>query len=320
MALFVCGLAVLALLGGWWPLLDFYGQLQGQALVATTCVGLVAISLRLWWPFVCSIGCAMVLGWSLLPYLTLPPRIDPVAGAGAPLRIVWANLQNWSTGSDALTRLLDGETPTIAVLTELSAKHRLAVGAATAYPFRTSFPAGSAFDVMLMSRIRPMDIRFDYAYGSAYPVMLARFCAIDGSDACLAIVALHAAHPPLPGGARGMPATQRDGQLMLAAEIARRRLDARDHVLLLGDFNATPYSSAFRGMLAVSGLADSAVTPAERPQRLRSTWFSSWPGVGLPIDNALISPGVRIVERRLGPDVGSDHWPLVLHVRLAEGP
>ncbi|HEX2889663.1 endonuclease/exonuclease/phosphatase family protein [Vineibacter terrae] len=318
--LFVCAFAVLALLGGWWPLLDFYGQLQAQALVATAAAGLSAISLRLWWPSACSVGCTVALGWSLMPYWTLPPQAGSAPGAGAPLRIVWANLQNWTTSGAALAQLLDSETPTIAVLTELSARHRVAVRAATAYAFRTSFPAGSAFDVMLMSRIRPTDIQFDYTYGVGYPVMLARFCGIDGSSGCLAVVALHAAHPPLPGGARGLPATQRDGQLMLAAAIARRRLDAQDHVLLVGDFNATPYSSTFRAMLAASGLADSAVAVAERPRRPRPTWFSSWPGVGLPIDNALVSPGVRIVERRVGPGIGSDHRPLVLHVRLVEGP
>jgi len=312
--------AALALAGGRWPVLDFYGQLQGQAMVACAFVVLAAIVARRWRRVVVGLACVAALGWSLHPYLALPLRIEPVAGVGAPLRVAWANLHNWSTGGEALTRLLDVEAPDIAVLTELSENHHAAALAATAWGFRTGFPAGSAFDVMLISRARPTDVRFDYAYGVDFPVMEARFCVAERATACLAVVALHAPRPPLPWGAIGVPATRRDGLLALAASMARRRLDARDHVLLLGDFNAVPYSTVFRDMLAASGLTDSAGAPAERPVRPRPTWFSSWPGIGLAIDHALVSPGVRIVERRLGPDIGSDHRPLVLHIRLADGP
>jgi len=316
----VFAFAVLALAGGQWPALDFYGQLQGQALVASAFVMLTAFVARRWWRFFVGTAFVAVLGWNLHPYLAMPPRSEPAAGAGAPLRVAWANLHNWSTGGEALTRLLTVEAPDIAILTELSENHRAAALEATAYDFRTSFPAGSAFDVMLMSRVRPTEVRFDYAHGVDYPVMEVRFCAIDGSSACLAVVALHAPRPPLPWGAVGVPATLRDGVLALAASVARRRLEARDHVLLLGDFNATPYSTAFRSVRVTSGLADSAGVSAERPAYPQPTWFSTWPGIGLAIDHALVSPGVRIVERRLGPDIGSDHRPLVLHVRLADGP
>jgi endonuclease/exonuclease/phosphatase (EEP) superfamily protein YafD len=312
--------AALALAGSRWPALDFYGQLQGQAAVACAFVTLAAFVARRWSRFIVGLACVAALGWSLHPYLALPPRVEPPAGAGAPLRIVWANLHNWSTGGEALTRLLEVEAPDVAILTELSENHRNAALAATAYDFRSSFPAGSAFDVMLLARMRPAEVRFDYTHGVAFPVMEVRFCANNASTGCLAVVALHAPRPSLPWGAFGVRATQRDELLALAASLARHRLEARDHVLLLGDFNAVPYSTAFRDLLSASGLADSSRAPAERPMRPWPTWFSSWPGIGLAIDHALVSPGVRIVERRLGPDIGSDHRPLVLHVRLADWP
>ena len=312
----MCGLAVLALAGGWWPVLDFYGQLQTQVLVLAVAIMLVAVSLQRWWPFFGCLACTAALGWSLYPYLAPPRRIDPVVETGTPVRIAWANLRNWITGGPALMRLLDGETPDIAVLTELSEHHRVAAMTAPGYVFRTNFPAGSAFDLLLLSRIRPTEVRFDYAFGADYPVMEARFCAIEGSSVCLAIIAVHAPRPPLPDAALGEPADLRNGLLMLAASTARRRLAAHDHVLLIGDFNATPYSSIFRDVRAYSGLADSTVMPAEKPERPLPTWLSTWSGVGLPIDNALISPGLRVVERRLGPNIQSDHRPLVLHLRL----
>jgi endonuclease/exonuclease/phosphatase (EEP) superfamily protein YafD len=311
--------AVLALIGAQWSFLDFYGQLQAQALLAAALATAVALVARLFRSAVFGLICAWALATNLVPHLKTPPRVDAVSGASAPLRLTWANMRNWITGAEALTRLLRTETPDIVVLTELTTHHRPAVTAASGYAFHSAFPAGSAFDVLLMSRQRPADLRFDYTFGVEFPVMEARFCSIRRTTACLAIIALHAPRPALPGGLFGEPATRRDGLLALAASMARRRLEAGDHVVLLGDLNATPYSTAFADALADSGLADSGRAPAERPVRPRPTWLSTWPGIGLALDHALISPGVRVIERRLGPHIGSDHRPLVLHVRLVDG-
>lgn len=311
---------MLAALGGQWSVLDFYGQLQTQAAICVAMVGVVALVTWRWGRFFCALAGFAALAWMLQPQLALPPRVELPSGAGAPMRIAWANLQNWSTEGAALTRLLEIETPDIAVLTELSENHRAAASAATAYAFRTTFPAGSAYDILMMSRVRPDSVRFDYALGPDMPVMEARFCSTEAATACLVIIALHAPRPPLPWGAIGMPATMRDSLLAVAAGMARRHLEARDHVLLLGDLNATPSSSAFHDVLAASGLADSTDAPSEKPVRPQPTWLSSWPGIGLAIDHALVSPGIRIAERRLGPDIGSDHRPLVLHIRLADQP
>ena len=318
LSLVVCVLAILALAGSWWPLFDFYAQLQMQILVVTTAIMLVAVSVQMWRSFVQSLVCAAALGWSLYPHLAPPPRVEPgvAPGTGAPVRIAWANLRNWVTGGPAVVRLLETETPDIVILTELTERHRAAALTAPGYGFRTPFPAGSAFDLLLMSRVQPTEVRFDYAFGADYPILEARFCAIDGASVCLAIIALHAPRPPLPEAAWGEPANLRDGLLALAATMARRRLVAQDHVLLIGDFNATPYSSVVRDMLARSGLIDTTSAAAENPEQPRPTWLSTWPGVGLPIDNALVSPGLRVVERRLGPNIQSDHRPLVLHLRL----
>ncbi len=312
-------LTVMALLGGRVRAFDLYGQLQAQMLLAAAIFALVLLLRRRWGMLLVGLACVASLGLSLRPWLVMPARVTAVPEAPV-LRIAWGNLRNWSTGGEAVQRLMESETPDIAVLTELSEHHRAAVMAAQGYVFRSRFPTGSAFDVMLMSRRRPTDLRFDYGQGADLPVMIARFCPDVGGMACLALIALHAPRPPLLAGALGAPALRRDAMLELATGIARRRLAAGDHVLLLGDLNAAPYTAAFRRVLAASGLADSARLPSEQPARPRPTWLSPWPGLGLPIDHALVSPGIRIVERRLGPDIGSDHFPLILHVRLLAAP
>lgn len=312
------GLALLAQAGRHWRPLELYAELSAQ--IATACVvaALVAVLFRVRHAtVVASIGAA-ALAVVVVPAFLPPPVAPP--GAAPKTRIVWANLQNWTTGAPALARLLDEERPDIAVLTELSAHHeRAASDRRAAYPFQSSFPQRSAFDLLLVSRRAPTTFRMDRRHGADFPVMEARFCG-DGVDApCLAIIGLHAPRPELPGGLLGVPPDRRDASLALAAEFAGARIAAGDRVILLGDLNTTPFSIAFRRMLAAGGLVDSAMVPAESPRRPLPTWFSALPAAGLAIDHALIGPGIAVVDRRLGPDIGSDHRPLVIDVRLPDG-
>lgn len=70
-------------------------------------------------------------------------------------------------------------------------------------------------------------------------------------------------------------------------------------LLLIGDFNATPWSS---------------VQPEWHLQDSYRGWQPTWPGrialLGIPIDNALHSPDLLITKREVGAYVGSDHRPL----------
>jgi endonuclease/exonuclease/phosphatase (EEP) superfamily protein YafD len=76
---------------------------------------------------------------------------------------------------------------------------------------------------------------------------------------------------------------------------------------LLGDLNVTPWSPYFQELLAATGLRDSARGWGLQP---------SWPTMSLllrvPIDHCLISPELHVTERTLGPDIGSDHFPLLV--------
>ncbi len=55
---------------------------------------------------------------------------------------------------------------------------------------------------------------------------------------------------------------------------------------------------------------------AQRGHGYLPTWapppYSRW--IGVPIDHTLISEGIETQRRRVGPWLGSDHWPV--HTRL----
>jgi endonuclease/exonuclease/phosphatase (EEP) superfamily protein YafD len=79
-----------------------------------------------------------------------------------------------------------------------------------------------------------------------------------------------------------------------------------DHLILVGDFNAAPWSWQMRRFAAASGL------------RRHGTYAASWPA-RLPvvlIDNLLTTPNIKSVSFKTGPDLGSDHLPIIAAVAV----
>jgi endonuclease/exonuclease/phosphatase (EEP) superfamily protein YafD len=75
---------------------------------------------------------------------------------------------------------------------------------------------------------------------------------------------------------------------------------------LAADFNITPWSPVFADILEGSGLRDSSLGFGVAP-----TWLSRPLFFGLPIDHILVSPDIKVKNRHVGPDVGSDHFPVI---------
>jgi endonuclease/exonuclease/phosphatase (EEP) superfamily protein YafD len=75
---------------------------------------------------------------------------------------------------------------------------------------------------------------------------------------------------------------------------------------VVGDLNVTPWSPTFRDLLQAPGLVDTA-----RGRGLRGTWPVCLPGMRIPIDHCLVSGDLQVLDRQVGPGVGSDHFPVM---------
>ncbi|MBI2718953.1 MAG: endonuclease/exonuclease/phosphatase family protein [Rhizobiales bacterium] len=78
--------------------------------------------------------------------------------------------------------------------------------------------------------------------------------------------------------------------------------------LVMGDFNATPFSRIAKTVSSETGL-------------VRLTWLPSWPSrLELPqvaIDHIFASPGIRVLEdERIGEAAGSDHYPIFMKLAV----
>jgi endonuclease/exonuclease/phosphatase (EEP) superfamily protein YafD len=101
----------------------------------------------------------------------------------------------------------------------------------------------------------------------------------------------------------------RNQQLAVAASHTRGAADGR--TLLVGDLNLTPWSPFFTQLKREGQLSDSGLG-----RGLVGTWQSKVPFLGLMIDHVLTGPRVVPLNRRIGQDLNSDHWPVIVDFAL----
>lgn len=111
------------------------------------------------------------------------------------------------------------------------------------------------------------------------------------------VIGAHPLPPTGPGNSRW-----RNDELSKVAEMATR---SREPVLLIGDLNATPWSAGMRVLTRQSALR----LPPAKFQR-EPSWMVTSP-LAIPIDHALATLPLVVLRRDVGPDVGSDHVPII---------
>ncbi len=83
-------------------------------------------------------------------------------------------------------------------------------------------------------------------------------------------------------------------------------------LIVIGDFNSTPWYQPFSQLLSKSGLVNS-----QRGFGIQTTWHSAFPPIlRIPIDTCLHSKSLTTIRRFVGSNIGSDHLPLFVELKL----
>lgn len=81
--------------------------------------------------------------------------------------------------------------------------------------------------------------------------------------------------------------------------------------VLAGDFNSTPWSWYFQKLISDGRLKDS-----ESGRGIQPTWCTWMPLPLVPIDHCLYTDQFTTIKREIGPNIGSDHLPLLVQLSL----
>lgn len=223
---------------------------------------------------------------------------------GAAVRVVFSNILIFNDDIGRLVAWIEDSDPDIVVATETSPRHveRMA-GAMAGYPFRVLEPREHPFGMVVYSRY-PIsgESVTEFADGTpstSDPVMV--IVGVETPSGTLHVAGLHLSTPVTP-----RRFARRNEQFATAAGILAQ-LDAPK--LVVGDFNATPWSAGLREFLRDTRLFG---------VNTRATWPVWFGFAGIPIDHAFASRDMRILDIETGPDIGSDHRPVLVDVALAE--
>jgi endonuclease/exonuclease/phosphatase (EEP) superfamily protein YafD len=255
------------------------------------------------------VGCAAALGMrgyfdaaalaALVHVIWIAPDLcsspGPVPIDGTPIRVLSLNVHTESSSFAEVRRLIEDVRPDVIGLVEVDRRWLDALAPAVAgYAGHLERPRGDNFGVALYARA-PLEGSIE-ELGSPLPSVVARVAV---GDARLGILLIHPP-PPISSAALAEQVDELDAVADRARQIA-------GPVVIMGDFNATPWSRPFRRVLARSGLCDS---------RTGFGIAASFPAasaiVRIPIDHVLASCAIGVRDRHIERDVGSDHLPVVI--------
>ncbi len=96
-------------------------------------------------------------------------------------------------------------------------------------------------------------------------------------------------------------------------ELASTAMELKGPVMLIGDLNITPWSPYFDDLLEQSNLVD-----GRKGFGIQATWPVQFSLMQIPIDHCLVSPSINIQQWSRGPDIGSDHYPIIVDFALQQ--
>lgn len=249
---------------------------------------------------------SFLAAFAILNAAALAPRFIPRAAASADahahapaLKLLLANVLTDNRDHAALLALVAHEQPDVVALLEVNATWIAAMAPlADTHPYQHTVPRSDNFGIALFSRLPLTDPKTIY-FGPAEVPSIRATLTIGSSE-----VTLLATHPLPPGDANNL--LLRD--LHLAA-IAEWSSASPAPVIVLGDLNCTPWSPAFRALLRDGNLLDTG-------RGLNPTWpVTPW-WLRIPLDHCIVSPTLAVSDHRIGPDIGSDHFPVVVTLAL----
>lgn len=285
--------------GHWLPLLDLVAAFRLHLAVLAGLLTLAALAARRWR------AAGLAAAAALIAVLGLGPALEPAerAGEGRPLVVLFGNVGDRNSEAAALVDALVAHRADVLVTAETA--NAVAQRLARHYPYRLA-PHTPYHQVRtaIWSRFPMRDGRI-HLDDSTGPISASAVIDL-GDGRALGLVGVHFGRPTL-----GFLPGQTYGLARIAGGLPQP-------LVIIGDFNATPWS-------ATVALA-ARLTGAQAVGGYRVTWRGAYetPLGALPepwghqIDQILVSDGIGVEAVETVAMPGSDHMGLLARLRIPE--
>jgi endonuclease/exonuclease/phosphatase (EEP) superfamily protein YafD len=227
-----------------------------------------------------------------LPGWWLPPSM-PRASAAAQLRVVVANVHLGNADPAPLLTWAREPMPDVIAVLELTppfARALLAQGPAH-WPHHRLEPSHDAFGLGLLSRWPLRDVRFVTGEGGIAQL----HALVEAPSGTVEVIAVHP-----------VPPIDTHWHAVRNRTLGALQPRGTHPAILVGDFNATPWSNAAPRLAANGWRWFGGLQP---------TWpHAAW---GIPIDTVWGHGPWQVTDRTVGPPIGSDHRPVRAGLLLA---
>lgn len=286
----------------WW--LDVLANFRAQYVVALALLGLV-VAVSKWR----KTGYA-ILGVALINLIVVfPLYIGSPADARVEadsIRVMTFNLLSDNAQYSEVVDYIRTVDPDLVMLHEASRPWEVAIESADlGYEIIRPRADDLIFGTLVLARGEGITA-VSHGYAESAPRAVDVEITPPGWDRSLSVLGTH----PL------APTTQeranlRDAQLGFAGEWAASQTGA---FIVVGDLNATPWSWPFRRLMSSAELENSQHGFGLQPSFPTSSNLL----LRVPIDHVLHSPALEVTSRQLGPDLGSDHFPVVVDLQVVD--
>jgi endonuclease/exonuclease/phosphatase (EEP) superfamily protein YafD len=293
-------LSLLALGARWHWLLDLLTHFRAHYLAVLVIAVVICLASRRFKLAAAVSGFVVLNLWFVAP-LYFGNAVNDARGSL--VRVMTANAFCANPQRDLLIRYISAAAPDVLLVMEIDGGWANRLEALSdAYPHRLiESRQEDCFGIALLSKLPVKQLEVRKIGPAGVPSIYAELSI--GNGGTFHVVG---SHPVPPNSAHW-------------AEMHRRQLeDLGDAVaaldgprILLGDLNTTSWSPYFRDLLTTADLRDS-----RRGFGNQTSWRSSLVQFGIAIDHMLVSPDIAVRNRFVGPDVGSDHRPVIADILM----
>lgn len=276
---------------------DVFSHFRVYYVVAFLMISAVGIFMKAWSESAVSFIIVLILGRSLVPFYMDP---EPVLSDHS-LKVVSLNLLSTNSEYQNTIEFIRNGDFDIIILQEINQTWVNELKVLTEdFPHQMLIPRPDNFGIGVMARDSLLNAERIDVSDTGIPSL---FITVEHKLEQIHLIATH----PLPPVSTDY-FRSRNKQF---SEINTFVNDLKDPVMVIGDLNSSVFSPNFSVLLENGRLRDS------RPGfGLLSTWHAQWPLISVTLDHALVTEDIAVKDRRVGPDIGSDHLPVIIEISI----
>ena len=295
-----------------WPIqLERLSHFQVQYFMGAIALTLIILCLKqfrlaLGMIFLSALLCVPLISW----YSFQAFSSDPTAN----YKVLSANLWVRNTDAQRVLDFVNKEQPDLALFMEVNAPmgEQLASNLKTILPYSSNQLTPYRLGTVLYSKNPLTDVQLQQFNTRSAVNMTAR---VEVNGKPISLIGIH----PFPPIKPDMFA-DRNQTFVAVSDYVKSQSDP---VILAGDFNVSMWSPYYRQLARQTGLKNSREGFGLLPTWPSSLSYIKIPQlnaltrlVQIPIDHCLASPALKVVGMHTGPDLGSDHLPIVVEFQI----